>query len=280
MKLLAILAAAIVLIGAGPAPFAAAGAAGAADARELLDQAGAAFQAGLEATEAGDAAEARGSFTAAAELYERITVEHGVENAALRASAGNAWLLAERPGEAVLAYRRALRLDPSHEVARAGLAQARQRVGVEVAPDLSVRWRDRAVSLVGSLGPARLLWGGAILWAIGWAGVAAVVLRRAGAGAARAGVSVAAAGLAAIGVVAGAAWLHAASDEGVILAEHAVARLGPSAAAYEPAFDAPLVAGVEVRVLEERSGWARVALLDGREAWVPGESLGMLNDEG
>jgi tetratricopeptide (TPR) repeat protein len=270
MKALAILAAFVLI-----AP----GAAGAADARELFDRATGAFDAGLEAMEASDPVAARERFAAAADVYERVTTEHGIENAALRASAGNAWLLADRPGEAVLAYRRALRLDPSHEAARAGLAQARARVGVEVSPQVRVRWRDRAVSLVGAAGPGRLLWGGAVLWAMGWAGVGAVIVRRAPGSLARAGGVLAAAGLALIGVVAGAAWLHRGSDEGVILAEHVEARRGPSAAAYELAFDGPLVAGVEVRVLEKRAGWARVGLLDGREAWVPGESVGMMKDE-
>ena len=33
-------------------------------------------------------------------------------------------------------------------------------------------------------------------------------------------------------------------------------------------FREPLPAGTEVRVLERREGWARVAFADGREAWL------------
>src|SRR5690606_9010997 len=69
----------------------------ASSAQDLFDQASAAFESGLAASEAGETADAEQHFTAAAGLYERIVAEHGIDNAALRTSAGNAWLLAGRP---------------------------------------------------------------------------------------------------------------------------------------------------------------------------------------
>jgi len=270
MKLLAILAACLAF-GLPPAS------ASDDDAREQLDQATAAFEAGLAALEAEGPRAARPHFAAAADFYARIPAEHDIDNAAIRVSAGNAWLLAGRPGDAVLAYRRALRLDPGHEGARAGLAEARAAVGVEVSI-AQASWRERAVAIVGALGPGRLLASGAALWAVAWLGVGAAIVRPALRRAVAAPASATAAlGLLLIGAVAAAAWLHASSDAGVILAEQAQARLGPGAAAYEAAFDAPLAAGVEVRILERSAGWARVALLDGREAWIPGETVATIN---
>lgn len=277
MKLLAILAAAL-LIPAPAAPGSASAPSGAApsDARDVFDQAAAAFESGLAALESDGQRAARPHFATAADLYERIRTQHGIDNAAIGASAGNAWLLAGRPGEAVLAYRRALQLDPSHEVARAGLAQARAAVGVEIPAAATLRWRDRAVGAVAIVGPGRLLWLGAGMWVIGWVIFAAGLWQRPLARLWPAGAAAAVAGALSIATVAAAAWLLTTGDQGVIIAEHVEARLGPGAAAYEPAFDAPLAAGVEVRVLERRAGWARVALLDGREAWVPGESVATL----
>ncbi len=239
------------------------------EARQRFDEATARFENGLDALEAGETATAQLHFADAAQLYERIATEHAIDSAPLRANAGNAWLLAGRPGEAVLSYRRALLLDPADDAARAGLGQARQRVGVEVAPGTAARWGDRLIGAVAAAGPAPLLWAGALLWAAGWIGLGASFFARGGPWARGAGLAGAAVGLALLGAVAAAAWLQRAGTDGVIVAERVIARDGPSAAAYEPAFDAPMAPGVEISVLERRDGWARVALLDGRQAWVP-----------
>ena len=59
------------------------------------------------------------------------------------------------------------------------------------------------------------------------------------------------------------------ANEGVIVAEQVVGRKGPDPVGYEPSFRAPLHAGVEFAIVEERSGWYLVRLRDDRETWLP-----------
>ena len=54
----------------------------------------------------------------------------------------------------------------------------------------------------------------------------------------------------------------------VIVADQVVARRGDSDA-YDPSFAAPLHAGTELRLLQQRNGWYHAALADGRRAWLP-----------
>ena len=59
------------------------------------------------------------------------------------------------------------------------------------------------------------------------------------------------------------------ANEGVIVAEQVVGRKGPDPVGYAPSFRAPLHAGVEFAIVEERPGWYLVRLRDDRETWLP-----------
>ena len=51
-----------------------------------------------------------------------------------------------------------------------------------------------------------------------------------------------------------------------------VARKGNSAS-YEPSFTEPLHAGTEFNILEERSDWVHVELMDGHRSWLPNMAI-------
>ena len=59
--------------------------------------------------------------------------------------------------------------------------------------------------------------------------------------------------------------------EGVILAPEVIARQG-DAESYQPRFEAPLHAGAEFTLLEQRGAWWRIELPDGRSCWIPAKS--------
>ncbi len=59
--------------------------------------------------------------------------------------------------------------------------------------------------------------------------------------------------------------------DGVVLAGEVVARKGDGTA-YQSSFVDPLHAGTEFRLLEQRAGWYRIRLSDGRTAWIPAEA--------
>ncbi|MBI5556680.1 MAG: hypothetical protein HY885_03510 [Deltaproteobacteria bacterium] len=58
---------------------------------------------------------------------------------------------------------------------------------------------------------------------------------------------------------------------GVIVAPEIVARQGDGQN-YQPSFTAPLHAGTEFTLLEDRKNWLRVELPDGRQCWLPSQS--------
>ena len=67
-----------------------------------------------------DSAYAADDFTLAASLYEEIMQTEGT-SAALYYNLGNCWYRLDKPGKAIVAYERALRIDPSNENARINL---------------------------------------------------------------------------------------------------------------------------------------------------------------
>ena len=58
---------------------------------------------------------------------------------------------------------------------------------------------------------------------------------------------------------------------GVIIDPEVIARQG-DAESYQPSFEAPLHAGTEFKLLEERTAWWQIGLPDGRSAWIPAKS--------
>ena len=63
------------------------------------------------------------------------------------------------------------------------------------------------------------------------------------------------------------------ANEGVIVAAQVVGRKGPDPVGYAPSFRAPLHAGVEFAIVEERPGWYLVRLRDDRETWLPAAAV-------
>jgi tetratricopeptide (TPR) repeat protein len=204
-----------------------------------------------------------------AEIGFASVIEHGAENASLQTNFGNAALQAEHIGRAVLAYHRALRLDPDATPARQNLAHIRT---------LLPSWVPRPGSSEGA--PALLFYrrfsstsrsnAAAVCFAMAAACLAISVRRREGAwrGAALTG-SVAWALLVASIVFDS---TEQESNLAVITADEALARSADSRLAGL-AYPEPLPSGVEVEVLEERAEWTRVRLSNGRDVWVRGSDV-------
>jgi hypothetical protein len=222
----------------------------------------------VEAYEHGQSVTEPTARAAAFEQAERLfnaVAARGVANADLYANAGTAALQAERLGPAVLAFRRALALDPGHTRARRNLAHARDllpawvpRPETDSVLDTFFFWH-RSLStgerlgaaaicfllaaLAGSLAirwPSALTRGLTLIPALAWLGLVASLV------------------------------VDARSErdrEAVIVAGETVARASDSPNA--PArFAEPLPGGTEVAVAEARDRWVRIRLANEREAWV------------
>jgi tetratricopeptide (TPR) repeat protein len=231
------------------------------DTRALLEQAIDAYTLALN-TEARDVR--LEGFRRAERLFGRV-IESGLDSPDLYVNLGNAALQAERLGGAVLAYRRALRLDPDH---------ARALQNLEHARTLLPEWVPRPES--GGVLDSFFFWHRTLSWSerslaaafcFALAGLLVALSVRLGQATLRnfallpAAVWVA---LLASLVLDPTAWR---TDQAVVTGEGIVARVADSALAPSP-FPEPLPGGVEVRILEERSPWVRVRLANGRDAWV------------
>lgn len=236
--------------------------------RALVDRAAERFDAALEVGDR-DPALARARYQESAAALERVIDEHGVVNARLFANLGNTYLLAGDTGRAVLAFKRAERLTPTNARVQQALAAARARVGAALRPSAAERVRAVMLAWRGQIGRGWVVGIVVVCYAGLWVLAAARVV-----GLPTGGVrtvvplaTVAVLGLALL-------WfehslLTRAGEAVVVAPEGVVGRNGPSAEVYDASFTDPLPAGVEVRLLETRDGWARVALADDRETWIP-----------
>lgn len=190
-------------------------------------------------------------------------VEDGVATAPLFVNLGNAALQAQDLGTAVLAYHRALRLDPDDRTARQNLEYVRGRLPSWVPrPDDAEGFRgffdDRL------LPRAWRVRGAAIAFVLAALSVVLSVRERPGAWR----------GAAIFCFVVWAVLLASTFAGGpskrplaVLVAAETEARSADSALA-PTALPEPLPAGVEVDLLEVRQGWARIRLANGRDVWV------------
>jgi tetratricopeptide (TPR) repeat protein len=200
-----------------------------------------------------------------AERLFRRAVETAPGNAALYTDLGNAALQAEHLGTAVLAYRRALAIDPDHPRAVQNLDHARTLLPEWVPKpthhgliDTFFAWHqtlarsDRELAAAAAFALAALLIAAAIRFrqptlrttalvpALVWLALLASLFVESSSGAA---------------------------DAAVVTADEVVARAADSALAPS-ALPAPLPGGTEVRILEARPPWLRVRLANGRDAWL------------
>ena len=208
-------------------------------------------------------------FRRAERLFARAA-EDGARSAALYANLGSAALQAEHIGTAVLAYRRALLIDPDQRRALQNLEHLRASLPAWVPQRESGGLLDTFFFWHRTLSRAERARVGAFCFAAAGLLLAAAIrfrqttLRNAALLPALVWVAL----LASLAMDPAAR----ARDEAVVTAGEAVARAADSALA-PVAFPAPLPGGVELRILERRSPWLRIRLANGRDAWVAESSV-------
>ncbi|MBN1419129.1 MAG: tetratricopeptide repeat protein [Planctomycetes bacterium] len=209
----------------------------------------------------------RTHFDEAVRIWEGL-VARGIVSSNLLTNLGNAQHFAGREGQAVLAWRRALAIDPDDERARDALEAVRAALPMR-RPAGAATALTRALFFWHygtSLGARRAAF--IVLWITGWLALILAVLRR---GAWRA---LAAASLAISLIVLGSLVVEALGEsdaDGVILVS-TQGRRGDGEA-YTISHTQPFPPGTEVRIRETRGGWANIALPDGSDAWVPESSV-------
>jgi tetratricopeptide (TPR) repeat protein len=231
------------------------------------------IQAGLEAYDTAQAEtlrRARLEGFRKAERHFRAAIDDGAANAALYTNLGNAALQAEHLGEAVLAYRRALDLDPDHRRARANLVHARSLLPgwVPRPPEAGILdtfffWQatmseaDRARAEALAFALAAAVFGASMALHLRWLRSLVVIP-----------------GLVWLGLVAsGRIGGDTGAGAAVITAPETIARASDSVNAPSRYGD-PLPSGTEVTILERRGDWLRVRLGAEAEAWIRAAAVG------
>ncbi len=211
------------------------------------------------------------SYRAAAEAFRRIHEQDGVISPRLFTNVGNAYYFAGDMGEASLWYSRALVLDPDEPRARVGRRLVREQLPWQ-------RPRSVGGDLIGTLffwhaglSFASRQWLFLLLWPLAF--VLLTLARRR-----RWMLWPALLCLVSGAALLGSLRLSASDREGRGLGVVRVAVEGRSGdgTSYSRSHSAPLPAGSEVRILEQRDAWIHVALLDGSAAWIPGESVSLV----
>jgi tetratricopeptide (TPR) repeat protein len=208
-------------------------------------------------------------FRKAERLFSRIAAG-GAANPELYTNLGNAALQAEHLGAAVLAYRRALAIDPDHPRAVQNLEHARSLLPEWVPKPEAGGLLDSFFFWHKTLARSDRALGAALAFALA-ALLLALAIRFGQAALRTAAILPAlvwAALIASVAVDVGDARL----DDAVVIADETVARAADSALA-PTTLPAPLPGGVEIRILERRSPWVRVRLANGRDAWVAESAL-------
>lgn len=198
-------------------------------------------------------------------LFDRAIQKGQINNADLYTNSGNAALQADRHGEAILAYRRALMIKPGHRQAQQNLFYARQLLPnwVPRPPsrnlfDTFFFWHqllsvgERTLLAAICFGMMACLVFVAIRWNHNWARNMAFLPFI---------VYIAFTGLS--------LWdqWNTTNNQAVITASQVVARSADSIGA-PPRFVEPLPAGTEVEIIDQRESWARVRLGNGRDGWI------------
>ena len=236
-------------------------------AQQKLQRARAGYQESLAQT---DRDKRRSGFAESEELLRELQAAYP-DRPQLLADWGNAALLAQEPGRAILAYRRALRLDPTLARARRNLSFLREHL-----PD----WlpRPRAGGTVDSL----LFWQQLlpaphqhVVLAV--AVLLGVALLSFGSGRRRRLLRMLAILPAVLALAMALSLLSErdASRDAVLVVSGVTLRSADSSGA-PPALGHPLPAGTEVTVGEVRGEWTRVTLADGQTGWLTSSALGTL----
>jgi tetratricopeptide (TPR) repeat protein len=202
--------------------------------------------------------------------YEALLTE-GVRSPELETNLGAASSRKGQRGLAALHFERALYLDPGDEDARADLAEVRRENVDKLQGDAE---EGEALSRILAPLPGRAASiAFVLLWTLGWALLAARVVRPRPALVPAAIAALACAVLAG-GVAAGAsAWERIAARRAVVVAPSASAREGPG---EQTAIRFEIHEGTALRVEDEAQGYRRVKLANGLTGWVPAKSVALV----
>jgi hypothetical protein len=236
---------------------------------DVLSRAETAFIAGVKSR--GTVLETK-PFQQAAEWYEELR-RRGVHSSALDMNQGNACLLAGNLPEAILAYRRGLRINPNNRPMRANLAFARDQVVYSSADNFARPPESYWPPWIARLTVRSTFWLTFFFYALAWIGLARQCLMPFDG---RRWITwVAVAGTVSFGTVF-ALQMRVEKSESehpvVVIASDQTYLQKGNHSLYPRAFETPLNRGVEARLVQIRGEWLQIELAGGQIGWVAREN--------
>lgn len=221
------------------------------------------------AVEQAAAAYESGDYTEAVRLYE-MTVSGGTADGNVYYNLGNAYYRSGDLGRALLNYLRAQLFIPRDPDLDHNLRLARAS-RIDVQGDERGWVEGLGVLTSGVITLSELGWGALLGWSAGFGLLAAWMLRPERRAALRLPlIMVTAAALFVLILFVSRMWISTHRAAAVVVEGQARVMSGPGER-YLELFT--LHAAAEVRIVESRNGWIRFALPDGRQGWLPQESV-------
>jgi tetratricopeptide (TPR) repeat protein len=237
--------------------------------KELYNQATEYFHQATEVSES-DPAAAMDLYTKASLRFERLVEEGGIRNGKLFYNIGNIHFLLEDIGRAILNYRRAEQYLPNDPNLAKNLSYARSMR----RDKLDINEQEKILQTLFFFHydlqtQTRLILFG-IFYVSFWLAAGVKIFSRRPFTSWGLGVTLLFTLLFGVSLFMEARQANSIR-EGVIIYPEVIARQG-DAESYQPSFEAPLHAGTEFKLLEERTAWWQIELPDGRNAWIPAKS--------
>ncbi len=208
-----------------------------------------------------------------AAMLKEVIDTHGYHTPKVYHALGNAYMLLDRLGLAIAAYRQGEQLNPRDVPLRESLAYARSQVPIKVEKSITSKAWAIALGWRGFIERSWLWMSFAALFTIGWFAWSAATLRLVPKAARPIGVWMILLGFVPLAML-GLEWTqYQGSSAVVIIGDDVLARSGPDDQIYDPIFSEQLRAGIEGKLLETRDGWNRIELADGSECWLPQQSM-------
>lgn len=242
---------------------------------ELADQARQSFQKAneLAATQPG---QAKDLYRRSILQYQSIIEQGGIANAYLYYNIGNAYLMQQDWGRAILNYRRAEQLAEHDPDLAKNLDYARSRRLTKIPVQAQKRVMETLFFWHYDFTLRTRFWVAVLAWALAVGlGGCALLLRRAGPVLGRCAVVALFVVLLCGGSVVAETVQQQRHAEGVIVAEQVIARQGDGQN-YPESFNEPLSSGTEFTVIERRISWWRIELPNGQQTWIPAASAELI----
>lgn len=206
-------------------------------------------------------------------MIQGVIDKHQIHTPGIYHALGNAYMLQDDLGQAILAYRKGEEIDPTRVELRESLQHARSMVSISVHQSTTNRIWQTVLAWRGYI-PRGLLWlAFAGMFTIGWIACSARLLGYAPRSIATAGIWIIAGSAVPVGLL-GAEWSkYRSSNHVVVTGSDVIAMTGPDDQIYDSVFADGLQSGVEALLLESRDEWERIELGDGTQCWVPQASI-------